>query len=102
MTMTDIRQMQIGTLVDFCIEYNEREKKAQKAQESRRAEAAAVPAEPVVMEIPGNGNEALENRELVEELERNARTAAMASDVPVIEFPEEDDRYFSAKKYGYA
>ena len=35
MTMTDIRQMQIGTLVDFCIEYNEREKKAQKAQEMR-------------------------------------------------------------------
>ena len=78
------------------------EAEARKEQESRRAEAAAVPAEPVVMEIPGNGNEALENRELVEELERNARTAAMASDVPVIEFPEEDDRYFSAKKYGYA
>ena len=75
---------------------------ARKAQESRRTEAAAVPAEPVVMEIPGNGNEALENRELVEELERNVRTAAMAADVPVIEFPEEDDRYFSAKKYGYA
>ena len=78
------------------------EAEARKEQEIRRAEAAAVPAEPVVMEIPGNGNEALENRELVEELERNARTAAMAADVPVIEFPEEDDRYFSAKKYGYA
>lgn len=31
--MTDIRRMQIGQLVDFCIEYNEREKKAHKTQE---------------------------------------------------------------------
>lgn len=35
LTMTDIRRMQVGQLVDFCIEYNEREKKAQKAQERR-------------------------------------------------------------------
>ena len=86
-----------GTLQHFTRE----EAEARKAQEVRRADPV-VPAEPVVMEVPGNGNEALENRELVEELERNARTAAMAADVPVIEFPEEDGRYFSAKKYGYA
>lgn len=35
LTMADMRQMQIGQVVDFCIEYNEREKKAQKAQERR-------------------------------------------------------------------
>ena len=33
--MSDIRKMQIGQLVDFCIEYNEREKKAQKEQEKK-------------------------------------------------------------------
>lgn len=33
--MSDIRRMQIGQLVDFCIEYNERERKAQKAQEKK-------------------------------------------------------------------
>ena len=31
--MSDIRKMQIGQLVDFCIEFNEREKKKAKEQE---------------------------------------------------------------------
>lgn len=31
--MSDMRKMQIGQLVDFCIEYNERQKKAQKEQD---------------------------------------------------------------------
>lgn len=35
LTMTDIRRMQIGQLVDFCIEYNERERKARKEQEKQ-------------------------------------------------------------------
>lgn len=33
--MTDIRRMQLGQLVDFCIEYNERNEKAKKEQEKR-------------------------------------------------------------------
>lgn len=33
--MSDIRRMQIGQLADFCTEYNEREKKARKAQEKQ-------------------------------------------------------------------
>ena len=35
LTMSDMRKMQLGQIVDFCIEYNEREKKAQKARERR-------------------------------------------------------------------
>lgn len=31
--MADIRKMQIGQLVDFCIDYNERQKKAEEAAE---------------------------------------------------------------------
>lgn len=34
--MSDIRKMQVGQVVDFCIAYNDREKAAQKAQ--KRAE----------------------------------------------------------------
>lgn len=30
MTITDIRKMQIGQVVDFCIAYNEREKEAER------------------------------------------------------------------------
>ena len=33
LSMDDIRRMQIGQLVDFCIDYNERQKKAKKAAE---------------------------------------------------------------------
>ena len=34
--MSDIRRMQVGQVVDFCISYNQRQKKAEKAQ--KRAE----------------------------------------------------------------
>ena len=52
-------------------------------------------AEPV---IPVD--EALMNRIIVRDLEKDAaRTAAMAANVPTMEFPEEDDKYFSARKY---
>ena len=44
-------------------------------------------------------NEAQMNRDLVLDLERDARTAAMAADVPTIQFPEEDEKYFSSRKY---
>ncbi len=40
-------------------------------------------------------------RELTEDLERDARTAAMAADVPTIQFPEDDEKYYSSRKYGY-
>ena len=53
-----------------------------------------VKAEPVTAD-----NEAQENLELVLDLERDARTAAMAANVPTIEFPEEDEKYFSSRKY---
>lgn len=31
--MSDIRRMQVGTLVDFCISYNDRQKEAEKQAE---------------------------------------------------------------------
>lgn len=45
--MRDIRCMQIGQLVDFCIEYNNRQRKAEKAAEKpvkRRATQADIDA----------------------------------------------------------
>ncbi|MBR5959446.1 MAG: hypothetical protein IKZ98_00490 [Clostridia bacterium] len=53
-----------------------------------------VKAEPVTAD-----NEAQENLELVLDLERDARTATMAANVPTIEFPEDDEKYFSSRKY---
>lgn len=40
MTLTDIRKMQIGQVVDFCVSYNERQKTAEKAQ--KRAERQGI------------------------------------------------------------
>ena len=64
---------------------------------STALEQSAVRALPVC-----NTNEAKEIRELAEGLERDARTAAMAAGVPTIDFPDEDGKYFSSGKYGYA
>lgn len=60
-------------------------------------------AETVVRALPVSGvNEAKAIRELTEDLERDARTAAFAADVPTIDFPEDDEKYYSSRKYGYA
>ena len=54
-----------------------------------------------VYALPVSGvNEAKVIRELTEDLERDARTAEMAADVPVIDFPEEDEKYHCSRKYG--
>ena len=71
--------------------------KAEADRASRREPLHEVQAEP-----KASGNEALLNRELVADLERDARTAAMAADVPTISFPEEEkynagSKYFSAR-----
>lgn len=39
LTMTDIRKMQVGQLVDFCISYNERQEEAQKRAEKEEAKS---------------------------------------------------------------
>lgn len=46
--------------------------------------------------------EAKEIRELADDLERDAGTAAMAANVPTIQFPEEDEQFDTSRKYGYA
>ena len=68
-------------------------KKAARKAETKRKEVYALPVSGL--------NEAKVIRELTEDLERNSRTAAMAANVPTIDFPEEDEKYFSSRKYGY-
>ena len=46
--------------------------------------------------------EAQENAELLKELELNTGTAAMLANVPAIEFPKDDPKYDSSRKYMYA
>ncbi len=74
------------------------------ARKARKAEVRESEQEQVLVHaLPVSGtNEAKEIQELAEDLERDARTAAMAADVPTIDFPEGDEKYFSSGKYGYA
>ena len=76
--------------------------------EARKARKAEIRNEEqqqnTVRALPVSGtNEAKEIRELAEGLERGARTAAMAANVPTIDFPDEGDgKYYPSGKYGYA
>lgn len=73
------------------------------ARKARREEARREEARREVRALPVSGtNEAKEIRELAEDLERDARTAAMAANVPTIDFPDEDGKYDSSRKYGFA
>ena len=72
------------------------------ARKARREQRTAEPAEEILTEPVSVADEAQVNRDLVEDLERDARTAAMAADVPTIDFPAEDEKYHSSAKYGYA
>ena len=75
------------------------------ARKARKAEDRNTEyAQNVVRALPVSGtNEAKEIRELAEGLERGARTAAMAANVPTIDFPDEGDgKYYPSGKYGYA
>lgn len=42
MTMTDIKKMQLGQVVDFVIAYNERQKRAEKQAERGKVKRKAV------------------------------------------------------------
>lgn len=53
-------------------------------------------------EQPDGTGEAETIRALVMDLERDARAAAASADVPTIQFPEEEEKYHSSGKYGYA
>ena len=92
-------------------EREERHERVRERVEEIRAEAEARRAQREVRKtetveaqtVPAyTGQEAREIEELAADLERNAATAAMASDVPTIDFPDENGKYDSARKYGYA
>ena len=82
--------------------YDERLNALHAEIEAKKAARNAEMKRKAVYALPTSGTEeAKVIRELTEDLERNARTAAMAANVPTIDFPEDDEKYFSSRKYGY-
>ena len=66
----------------------------------------AAPEQPVIVEAAPVAEpvqpEVQQNNELLKEMERNARTAVMLADVPTLDFPKDDPKYDSSRKYKYA
>ena len=81
-------------------EHEERMKAIHAEIEARKARREEARREVRALPVSGT-NEAKEIRELAEDLERDARTAAMAANVPTIDFPDEDGKYDSSRKYGF-
>ena len=100
------RRAEHNQRIDERLETIRAEAEARKAErEARRAEREEKKAETVrtVYALPEcNTREAKEIRELAEGLEQDARTGMMSADVPVMEFPEEEEKYHASRKYGYA
>ncbi len=77
-------------------------RQAEERRETVHPEKKAEPVQ-VIHALPTSGtNEAKEIEELVGDLDRNSGTGATAADVPTIDFPEEDGKYHTTRKYGYA
>lgn len=76
------------------------------AKKENAGKPAAAPeketAENKIREIPAAQTEVQENAELPEYPEQIARTAAMLVNVPTLDFPKDDPKYDSSKKYRYA
>ena len=82
------------------------EVEARRAEREARKAAAEVRTDDAAAEVralPVSGiNEAKEIRELVDDMAKNAGTAAMAADVPTIDFPDDEEKYYASRKYGVA
>ena len=65
--------------------------------EQQAAQAAAAPAAPAEVSA-----ETKENNALLKDLEEHSSIAAMLANVPTLNFPEDDPKYDSSRKYNYA
>ena len=69
-----------------------------KMQKSAPAQPAPEPEVRAVAVSP----ETQENNELLKDLEQNTGIASILANVPVLNFPEDDPKYDSSRKYNYA
>ena len=61
----------------------------------------SAPAQPAP-EVRAVSPETRENNQLLKDLEQHSSIAAMLANVPVLNFPEDDPKYDSSRKYNYA
>ena len=82
---------------------DEAKKQKAAAQAARQAAEAvqAAPAQPAP-EVRAVSPETRENNQLLKDLEQHSSIASMLASVPVLNFPEDDPKYDSSRKYNYA
>ena len=74
---------------------------AQAVRQAAEAVQQSAPAQPAP-EVRAVSPETRENNQRLKDLEQHSSIAAMLANVPVLNFPEDDPKYDSSRKYNYA
>ena len=91
--------MNAGTKIQNAADEAQKQKAAKAAAAQILAEQQAEQAAPAPAEVSA---ETKENNALLKDLEEHSSIAAMLANVPTLNFPEDDPKYDSSRKYNYA
>ena len=95
-----------GKTIHNAVDEAKKQKAEKAAAQAVRQAAEAVQAAPAQPAPEARAvtvsPETQENNQLLKDLEKNSSIAAMLANVPVLNFPEDDPKYDSSRKYNYA
>ena len=90
-----------GKTIHSAVDEAKKQKAAAQAVRQAAEAVQAAPAQPAP-EVRAVSPETRENNQLLKDLEQHSSIAAMLANVPVLNFPEDDPKYDSSRKYNYA
>ncbi len=90
-----------GKTIHGAVEEAKKQKAAAQAVRQAAEAVQAAPAQPAP-EVRAVSPETRENNQLLKDLEQHSSIASMLASVPVLNFPEDDPKYDSSRKYNYA
>ena len=92
-----------GKTIHNAVDEAKKQKAAAQAVRQAAEAVQAAPAQPAPeVRAVTVSPETRENNQLLKDLEKNSSIAAMLANVPVLNFPEDDPKYDSSRKYNYA
>ena len=90
-----------GKTIHNAVDEAKKQKAAAQAVRQAAEAVQAAPAQPAP-EVRAVSPETQENNQLLKDLEQHSSIASMLANVPVLNFPEDDPKYDSSRKYNYA
>ena len=90
-----------GKTIHSAVDEAKKQKAAAQAVRQAAEAVQSAPAQPAP-EVRAVSPETRENNQLLKDLEQHSSIAAMLANVPVLNFPEDDPKYDSSRKYNYA